>query len=185
MPTMFAPPLIENTLVPLVLYPRPQNPEARKCYVMLLEDVRESRQSSPFWLESFKNVISFPRHKENIREDTIQLIRDIIRSSSVEEAELLESRLYKQLNGKESILIDVVVDSNELINVRAMAARLYVSKTGQAGAAIRDHNSALIRLGVLLGYADAEKWELVNEFINDPNPVVADEAKELLEDAKN
>jgi len=42
------------------------------------------------------------------------------------------------------------------------------------------HESPLIRLGALLGLADAGKWNKVAEFIKDPNSTIVEEATELL-----
>jgi hypothetical protein len=47
-----------------------------------------------------------------------------------------------------------------------------------------EHQSPLIRLGVVLGFADAMRWEEVRNFQNDANSTIAQRACELLEDAR-
>jgi cell division protein FtsB len=180
MVTTFAP-LPETTCFPRPLVPerQPQNPETQKRYSVLLRDIAKQRQSSQRWLFLFE-----ASYEKEIQLIAVQLIKDIIRSSDIEESEEAENELYRQLTGRETVLQNIAMDSNELINVRAMAARLFVAKLGRAETELLNHRSSLIRLGVVLGFADARKWDLVKKFINDPHPVVAEEAKELLEDVE-
>lgn len=130
-------------------------------------------------------------------EEIIDSIKDIIRAVSDREMDKITLQLYKRLQRQEHLLADLVDDRHELINVRAMAARLLIARIHTPEFlscgdiilhskvhSIEKHNSPLIRLGALLGFADAGNWEKVKEFSKDPHSTVAEEAKELIEDAE-
>ncbi len=135
-----------------------------------------------------------PVDRENERIWSVERIKDIIRSRDSEQIAVLEDDLYDRLNGQEDIFSHIANDPQELINVRAMAARLFIAtvfRLGSSGAhlqALADplsrHRSPLIRLGVLLGYSDAGNMECVRKFLADPHPAVAEQALEILEDAQ-
>jgi hypothetical protein len=183
MSTMFAPPSneIKNfPIAPLVLNSHAQSSEAQERYDVLLRDISEWVQSIQSWL----SLLEDPCEKA-VQLIAVQLIKDIIRSSDIEESEEAENELYRQLTGRETILQSIVMNPNELNNVRAMAARLLVAKFGRAETKLLSHSSSLVRLGVVLGFADANEWDEVRKFTSDPHPVVSKEAQELLEDAKN
>jgi hypothetical protein len=128
-----------------------------------------------------------------LRDRAEYLIKDIIRARDEEDIESLEKELYRLLQGQEQILVETVLDDTYLINVRAMAARLFLAKTAKSGKKIKQttldllfrHPSPLIRLGVVLGLADACAWDAVRSFCDDAHSTVADEAKELLADAES
>jgi hypothetical protein len=130
-----------------------------------------------------------------LQEKTVSFIKDIIRSSDPDTASKLEERIYKTISGNEDILGNIALQKDELINVRAMAARLLFARVqsqdydlkplrvARLCRAIENHESPLIRLGVVLGYADAGVWNRVSDFCQDQHAVVAQRARELLEDA--
>ena len=132
--------------------------------------------------------------REAERVVSVARIKDVIRSRDYEQTEVLERELYLQLKGQEDILCDIVDDPQELINVRAMATRLFIAHVLRLvpkqphlealAEGLSRHQSPLIRLGALLGYSDSEKIECVKEFLSDPHPAVVEEAKEILEDAQ-
>jgi hypothetical protein len=126
---------------------------------------------------------------------SVKVIKDIIRSSELDDTADLERKLYTRLDGYEFILEYIAMDHRELINVRAMAARLFFARVKSQdytqrslanelmAASIAKHDIPLIRLGVVLGLADAQAWEDVKIFLTDPHPKVKQRAEELLEDA--
>ena len=65
--------------------------------------------------------------REAERVVSVARIKDVIRSRDYEQTEVLERELYLQLKGQEDILCDIVDDPQELINVRAMATRLFIA----------------------------------------------------------
>lgn len=181
MVTKFAPPPeITDFRRPLVPERQPQNPETQERYNVLLRDISKQSQSSQRWLS-----LREAQYEKEVQLTAVQLIKDIIRSSDIEESEVAENELYRKLTGRETILQSIVMNPNELINVRAMAARLLVAKFGRAETKLLSHRSSLVRLGVVLGFADANEWDEVRKFTSDPHLVVSKEAQELLEDAKN
>lgn len=124
---------------------------------------------------------------------SVERIKDVIRSRDSEENTALEQSLYTDLRGQEDILSDIANDPQELINIRAMATRLFIAQIFSLKAreyrleALADqlshHESPLIRLGALLGFSDSRKFERVREYLSDRHPVVVDQAQEILEDA--
>ncbi|WP_164929491.1 hypothetical protein [Gloeobacter violaceus] len=132
------------------------------------------------------------RVAEELRAQAVNLIKDIIRSSDVEDALHAENALYTLLSGRDDILGIIAMSKAEFINVRAMAARLFFAnpasypnsqKIDSLHKALEKHDSPLIRLGVVLGLADAGAWEQVENFSGDAHPTVAERARELLDEA--
>lgn len=134
-----------------------------------------------------------------LQDSTVRLIKDIIRSCELDDTFHFEQAIYKLTEGNEDILGKIALQKDELINVRGMAARLLFARVQNQEykqlrrpnslrvdslcRLIEKHESPLIRLGVVLGYADAGVWNRVRDFCNNQHPVVAQRARELLEDA--
>lgn len=141
------------------------------------------------------DVLSEFRTARRLSGVAIARIKDIIRAQEPQEIQELEEALYNDLGSRYEILSDVALDEEALINIRAIAARLFVSKVGSRSMVtglseretgltrLAEHDNPLIRLGVVLGFADARNWEKVRDFAADTHPSVREEARELLNDA--
>lgn len=124
---------------------------------------------------------------------SVENIKDLIRSRDSEEIAVLEQELYVRLRGKEDILFEIADDPQELINVRAMATRLFIARVFRLspenpyleGLAdhLSNHKSALIRLGALLGYSDVGKIDCVCKYLSDPHSTLVEQVREILDDA--
>lgn len=117
---------------------------------------------------------------------TSGLIKALIRSSDERRGSALVQQIRMELGSKLGILAEIAVDGSEMINVRAQAARLFVAQAHAMAEfeklidSLANHSSAMIRLGALHGFADAEDWERVRMFWADAHASVVEEAADLL-----
>lgn len=124
----------------------------------------------------------------------VEAIRDLIKSRDDEDILLCEQIVWNLVYLQEEQLVPIILDKKELLNVRAMAARLLFAKSvsikdrnpelGMVLDALSQHASPLIRLGVVLGLGDAWDFKRVREFLTDLHPKVAEEAQDILDDAE-
>ena len=86
----------------------------------------------------------------------------------------------------QDILTSIGQDDEELLGVRAEAARLVatVLPDGRAARLLANSPVALVRIGVAHGWADAGYWEGVQNLAVDADPSVSDEALFLLDDER-
>ncbi|MGA7954866.1 MAG: hypothetical protein WCA07_15235 [Gloeobacterales cyanobacterium] len=159
------------------------------------QEVKELRETTQARLKERLGVLQSKNVAGTLHFTSVKVIKDIIRSSELDDTADLERKLYTLLDGYEIILGYIAMDNRELINVRAMAARLFFARIKSQdytqcslanklmAASIAKHAIPLIRLGVVLGLADARAWDDIKSFLTDPHPKVKQRAEELLEDA--
>jgi hypothetical protein len=158
------------------------------------QEVKDLRERTLARLKERLGILQSKNVDEALHSISVKVIKAIIRSSELDDTADLEHKLYALLDGHELILRNIAMDHRELINVRAMAARLFFARVksqnynqrsliNNMAASIAKHDIPLIRLGVVLGLADAQAWEDVKSFLTDPHPKVKQRAEELLEDA--
>jgi hypothetical protein len=141
---------------------------------------------------SYADTTSESFYPQFLKDQAERLIKDIIRARDEDEIASIETELYSMLAGHEQALSDITLDKVYLINVRAMAARLFLAKIAKPGTSLNravfepllKNQSPLIRLGVVWGLADAGDWDAVRSFTNDSHMAVAEEARDLLADAE-
>lgn len=151
-----------------------------------------------FYRESDKEQISEKEedttssNDDELRNNILNCIGDILTWAGDSEDEAIKQfHDHPNFSNSSNILALIALDTKESINVRATAARLFIAKhatikDGDAANAINvlelaDHNSPLIRLGVVLGFADIKDWAMVESFANkDKDSTVRETAKELL-----
>jgi hypothetical protein len=117
------------------------------------------------------------------------LLQVVVREAGSEEGDLAEAAL-RSLAARYGpalaiVLIHIAEDADALLGLRAAAARLLARTTPASAstAQIAASPVALIRIGILLGLADAGDTERVRSFLDDPDPDVVAEAVFLLDDA--
>lgn len=159
------------------------------------QEVKDLRETTQARLRERRSVLQSKNVTKVLHFTSVKVIKDIIRSSELDDTADLERKLYTQLDGYELILEYIAMDERELINVRAMAARLFFARIKSQdytqrslanklmASSIAKHAIPLIRLGVVLGLADAQAWDDIKSFLTDPHPKVKQRAEELLEDA--
>lgn len=120
-----------------------------------------------------------------IREGVVMLLTSIIQMGGIEPGSKLDVTIRSSMGALAPFLTQVACDEGVLVNVRALAARYVVASGKQEDLTrtLRDSPSTLVRIGVVLGLADAGDWEGVNQFLRDPSPAVVTEAQFLLDDA--
>lgn len=114
----------------------------------------------------------------------------IIKTSDLSESEDIENEMQHYLTDDKDILVDIAFDRSELINVRAMATRIFVAmlqpsddrSLQYACERLTHHKDPMIRNGALLGFADAGAWKMVKLFVDDSDSIVQEEAIEILDD---
>jgi len=117
-------------------------------------------------------------------------IKRIIKTPNLGEADSIEAEIQAYIIDAKDILLDIASNSGELINVRAMAARLFVGMLQQSDPRflhlgcerLVHHSSPMIRHGALLGFADIEDRGRVKLFQRDHHPIVRSEAAEILDE---
>jgi hypothetical protein len=124
----------------------------------------------------------------------VEAIRELIKSRDDEDMLLCEQIVWNLVYLHEEQLVPIILDKEELINVRAMAARLLFAKSISIRAripelgllldALSQHGSPLIRLGVVLGLGDAWDFKRVSVFLKDLHPKVVEEAQDILDEAE-
>lgn len=128
------------------------------------------------------------------RSESVKIIMEIITERDSNEIERLEKKLSHVTSGREIILADIAMEQKELINIRALSARLLFAKNiydtvhhefREKMNLLKKHKSPLIRLGVLLGLADCRNLEEVRSFLQDSHAVVRNEAAEILDDLED
>jgi hypothetical protein len=129
---------------------------------------------------------------QQILDRAIEIIEDIITAQQEDEIEEYQAQLYETVAEHTSLLGQIVLDSSRLINVRAMAARLFLGRVAPLGGdgfqeqlarQAMGNKSPLVRLGAVLGLADAGDIRSIRPFLMDSFPEVAKTAQEILDDA--
>ncbi len=134
--------------------------------------------------------------RERLTNDAIDLLKDIVRAPTLDREEALFRKVQRYLGADMDLLGAIALDRSQLINVRAFAARLLVSFSGDDQIMTHErvqtisyqiqqlstHVSPLIRLGCVHGFADSGDYEKVRAFTLDSHQVVAEEADDLLEE---
>ena len=134
-----------------------------------------------------KNVHSLAVQPEESLRRARESIRSFISGDGEEDIVAWLKDLNREIPDSQGELFQIVEDDNELLNVRAMAARLLTAGVPDLPpldyARLREHPSPLVRLGTLLGLGDCGRRDRLKDFLNDPVSQIVEEAEDLLEDA--
>jgi hypothetical protein len=126
--------------------------------------------------------------KIQAKAEYVALIKDIIRAQTEEEADAIGNTILMSTIARETLLAEIAADPNELINIRAHAALLFVALENRNETCqiivrlLSQHQSPLIRSGILHGFAELKNIERVREFLTDSHHHVAQTALEELEE---
>lgn len=117
------------------------------------------------------------------------LARNILRQIAIEpdDDSVLIERLKTLLQKQDNLLFEFANDQQELINHRALAARMAVAlcddpRSSERVMTLAGHRSPLLRLGVMYGFADRDDMDAVKTFLADSHDVVSRETRDMLED---
>jgi hypothetical protein len=135
----------------------------------------------------FDRDVSEWLYQHELKANTVDLIRQIIIHGDLPEEEWRLAQLKQFVEGNQRPLSEIALNSDEVLTVRAQAARCLGSWFGETSPGLVDvfrDSHPMVRLGLLLGYADSKNWEAVQSFVSDPSEKVSSEAVELLEEVQ-
>ncbi len=136
-------------------------------------------------MKRLRERLDLSQYKYILTRKVVNLIKDLIRSCDQDEADQLKTIIFNELEGNINILSEIALDDSNLINVRAIAARLFFAKVTNTPLhhSLRGHRSSLIRLGVVYGLADSGQWEEVSKYLRDRHATVSKRTQEIIDDA--
>ncbi len=123
---------------------------------------------------------------QNVHRALVSILEAVVREGGLGAVPDLDARLRGLMPSGGRFVADVAEDAAVLVNVRGLAARLVAAHDpgGDLTDRLLASPSVFVRLGVAIGLADAEAWDVLSRMRTDLSPAVAAEVRFLLADTE-